>query len=258
MTTDVAPGAVKILTGNGSSPFGLVCEHASHAIPPSFNNLGLDDEARYSHIAWDPGAETVTRVLNELLGAPAVLGRASRLLYDCNRSPTAPDAIPDRSEKFTIPGNENLSDDQKAIRIERFYQPFNAAVSAMLDEHSSIRALVTVHSFTPRYHGKIRAVELGILHDSDTQLADAMLDCAPQVTRMQVERNEPYGPEHGVTHTLKAHGLERGLLNVMIELRSDHLSTEGDCKTVAAMLAELLQAGFDACQVPDRAVGTSH
>jgi len=250
LTTDAAPTPVGLLAGNGFSPFGLVCEHACNAIPAEFDNLGLGNKALLSHIAWDPGADAVTRALNRLLGAPAVLGPASRLLYDCNRSPDALDAIPERSELITVPGNQNLSPLEVENRIDRFYRPFKLAVSSMLDQNASVRALVTIHSFTPNYLGKDRAVELGILHDRDSRFADAMLQCAPRLTSMQVARNQPYGPEHGVTHTLKVHGIERGLLNVMIELRSDHLKSEAQCETVAAMLAELLQAGFDICNDP--------
>jgi len=34
----------------------LICEHASSYIPNSLADLGLAQDARYSHIAWDIGA----------------------------------------------------------------------------------------------------------------------------------------------------------------------------------------------------------
>ena len=54
--------------------------------------------------------------------------------------------------------------------------------------------LVTVHSFTPVYHGKKRSVEIGILHDKDARFADAMLETANDHTNAIVRRNKPYGP----------------------------------------------------------------
>ncbi len=47
-----------------------------------------------------------------------------------------------------------------------------------------------------------------------------------RITRMRVvQRNAPYGPEHGVTHTLKEHGIANGHMNVMLEIRNDLIDT---------------------------------
>ena len=46
--------------------------------------------------------------LSAVLDALLVAGQVSRLVYDCNRAPTAPDAIPARSEIYDIPGNRDL------------------------------------------------------------------------------------------------------------------------------------------------------
>lgn len=231
---------VEILRSGRQSAFLLVCEHASNYMPAAYNNLGLPEDLRQSHIAWDPGAASVTHKLSEKLQAPAVLGSASRLLYDCNRPPEAVDAVPSRSEIFDIPGNADLSAGDIKLRIEHFYRPFEAALKSELDKHDDQIALVTIHSFTPVYKGQVRAVEIGILHDTDSRLADAMLTQAPTHTAMQVERNEPYGAQDGVMHTLIEHGISRGILNVMIEIRNDLIATEDDCEAAADMLAVLL------------------
>ena len=228
-----------------SSAFMLVCEHASNHMPERYDSLGLADELLDSHIAWDPGAAIVTRRMSEILGAPALLGGASRLLYDCNRPIDAADAIPARSEIFDIPGNQNLSDDERQGRIETFYQPFHGALSSALDRHTRPPVLVTVHSFTPIYRGKKRDVEVGILHDEDPRLADAMLQLAPNHTDMVVLKNEPYGPGDGVMHTLKKHAIDRGILNVMIEVRNDFLQSESQCFSIADLLANLLNDAID-------------
>ena len=42
----------------------LVCEHASNAFPPPWEDgLGLVPDQRAAHIAWDPGALGVARGL---------------------------------------------------------------------------------------------------------------------------------------------------------------------------------------------------
>lgn len=236
-----------VTRGNASAPFVFVCEHASPFIPEKLKQLGLNDAAASGHIAWDPGAETVTRLLGQVFDATVVTATISRLVYDLNRAPEAADAIPAQSEIYEIPGNKNLSVEQTSERIECIYRPFERIVQKEIDRFRIAPALVTIHSFTPVYNGIARDVQLGILHDADHRLADAMLSGAPAITQLDVQRNKPYGPEHGVTHTLRTHALPRGLLNVMIEIRSDLLDTQDRCKAVAALLARLLRGALATC-----------
>ena len=243
----------ELLGGDVSSEFMLVCEHASNHIPEKYNSLGLTEDLLESHIAWDPGAAIVTRRISQKLGAPALLGGASRLLYDCNRPPEAVDAIPARSEVFDVPGNQNLSALEVQSRIDAYYRPFRAALSSALDQRPTSLALVTIHSFTPVYRGNKRDVEIGILHDEDPRLADAMLHLAPNHTDMLVLKNEPYGPDDGVMHTLKEHGISRGILNVMIEVRNDFLQSESQCLAIADLLANLLSDAMKICVEPPTA-----
>ena len=76
-----------LVNGSGQSPYVLVCEHASNLLPDRLGTLGLEDAELLSHIAWDIGAEKVARRLSQLIDAPLVLQRYSRLAYDCNRPP---------------------------------------------------------------------------------------------------------------------------------------------------------------------------
>lgn len=242
-----AAGVVEVVNPSGAGHVVLVCEHASNFIPAQYANLGLDSRAIASHIAWDPGAMAVARGMAALLDAPLIAQRISRLVYDCNRPPEARDAMPATSEAFSVPGNANLSAADRAARVEAVYVPFREALSAQIGRRVAAGrppALVTVHSFTPIYNGVPRAVDLGILHDADARLADAMLDgCADP----RVRRNEPYGPRDGVTHTLRVHALARGLLNVMIEIRNDLIVDAASQNAMAARLAALVSAGLVAC-----------
>ena len=149
--------------------------------------------------------------------------------------------MPSRSEVFDIPGNRNLTDKAKQQRIESCYEPFKNGVADILANHPVEPVLVTIHSFTPVYHGEKRKVEVGILHDDDHRLADAILDVADG---FQIERNQPYGPEDGVTHTLKLHGISNGLHNVMIEIRNDLLETDTQCQQLATHLERWLSAAL--------------
>lgn len=222
----------------------IVCEHASNFIPAEYGDLGLNAAARSSHIAWDPGAIEVAREMSALLDAPLLAQGASRLLYDCNRPPHEASAVPQVSEVYRIPGNEGLSPQQRAERAALFYHPFRDALAAAIEARAQPPVLVTVHSFTPVWHGVRREVEIGILHDADARLADAMLAEAGVNSGFIVRRNEPYGPQDGVTHTLVEHALPRGLPNVMIEIRNDLVAGAEDQRAMAERLAAWLNAAL--------------
>jgi predicted N-formylglutamate amidohydrolase len=235
---------VEILNGDGRGPALLVCEHASNHFPAAWGDLGLDAAARESHAAWDPGAEALATLLSRALDAPLVAGRVSRLIYDCNRPPEDPSAMPERTETIAVPGNAALDPAARAARVRAVYTPFSDALAALIARRRAQGtpfALVTVHSFSPTWFGVPREVEIGILHDADSRLADAMLAHAPALPRRRIARNAPYGPEDGVTHTLRLHGLANGLPNVMLELRNDLLATAGAREEIATGLLALLR-----------------
>lgn len=231
--------SVSVLNTSGCSDFVLVCEHASSHIPARYGGLGLSEDTATSHAAWDPGAYGVARNLSQILDAPLVASTVSRLVYDCNRPPESPTAIREVSERHDIPGNRNLTPAQRAERVATVYRPFETALSQLLDSRNTA-ILVTLHSFTPVFHGETRKVQLGILHDEDSTLADEMLERASAHTALRTERNAPYGPEDGVTHTLKHHAQPRGWLNVMLEIRNDMIATPLQQNLVARDIAALL------------------
>jgi len=211
---------VALVNGGGRSPYVLISEHASNRLPKTLGTLGLPESDLERHIAWDIGAEKVARL-----------------------PPDAADAIPEISETTHIPGNLNLSPDDKLMRIHEIYRPFHAAIADLLDRRAAegTRSMVvTIHSFTPVYKGRPRAVELGILHDRDTGLADKLITSFPTV---DARLNEPYGPKDGVLHTLNLHAAPRGLRHAMIEIRNDFLSDErGQGEWAERLSASLVHA----------------
>jgi predicted N-formylglutamate amidohydrolase len=236
--------AVEVLNPHGGGPFVLACEHASNRIPRALGDLGLPPEALASHIAWDPGAFDVARLLSDALDAPLVAARFSRLVFDCNRPPEASRGIAQSSEGQAIPGNAHLDEMAAESRIAEIHRPFHSALGAILRDRldrGTPLHLLTVHSFTPVYFGRRRAVELGVLHDTDTRLADAVLRHAARVAGVETRRNEPYGPQDGVTFTLREHGVRHGVANVMLEIRNDLIPNATAATDMAAKLAEVLR-----------------
>ncbi|MDA4846597.1 N-formylglutamate amidohydrolase [Hoeflea poritis] len=235
---------VAVLNEHGDHGVILVCEHASNWIPALYDGLGVDTLAQHSHIAWDPGALGVAEALSSALNAPLVFGCVSRLVYDCNRPPEAQDAIPAVSEVTPVPGNRDLTAEDRTERIDTVYMPFRRRLEKVVGNAPSNATLVTIHSFTPTYHGQKRSTEIGVLHGSDPRLAEAMMATAGQFTQRTVRLNDPYGPQDGVSHTLNLHGSANGLANVMIEIRNDLIDTRHKQNKMAKLLHPWLRAAI--------------
>ena len=228
--TDTTDGAPSVL---------LVCEHASNRIPGCLGDMGLTAEARESHVAWDPGALGVAQQMSARMSAPLVHGGVSRLVYDCNRPPEAASAMPVKSEKYDIPANAAMTEEERKSRVEGIYVPFTKAVSDQIKQHrASLQLMVTMHSFTPVYHGHQREVELGILHGQDDRFALAMMEALPLETPYVTRLNEPYSASDGVAHTLDVQARPNGLLNVMIEVRNDLIRTPAQQARIAVHLEQ--------------------
>ncbi len=243
-----AEGGIVVDEPGDTSPVLLVCEHAGNRVPARYGDLGVTEDVLASHVAWDPGAHAVSRGLSRRLGAVLVAQTVSRLVYDCNRPPDALDAMPARSEVHAIPGNAGLSQEARGERVRSVYRPFEAQLKARCDAHAAAHAqgaVLTIHSFTPTFHGRPRSVEIGVLHGEDRRLADALLAVAGATSEYDVRRNAPYGPEDGVLHTLDTHAAPRGLLHAMIEIRNDLIATPEACEAMAERLADWTRAALD-------------
>ena len=237
--------SVEIINGGDRSGIVLVCEHASNVMPKSVDNLGLEDDVVQSHVAWDPGALGVARYLSKHLDAPLVAARYSRLVYDLNRPPENPQAMNPKSEIYAIPGNENLSVNEKKIRTEELYIPFHQAVSDVMDKAGDACVMITIHTFTPIYFGKQRTVELGILHDADTRFADSMLVNAAKHTGMVTLRNDPLWPRGWCyPYASQTWYFAGAALNVMLEIRNDLVQTAEQQIAVGKQLAGLINEAY--------------
>lgn len=236
---------VIVVNQQGPSPYLLLCEHAGRVIPRKLGDLGLPESERLRHIAWDIGAEGVSRHLSRHLDAPLVMQRYSRLVYDCNRPPESPGAIPEVSETTEVPRNRGLAAAERQERIDELYLPYHRRVGDLIQARLAAGAkpvIVAIHSYTPVYKGQHRAVEFGVLHDQEARLAHWVLAAAEAWPGILSRRNEPYGPQDGVCHTLNLHTVPHGLMGVMLEIRHDHIREEVQEAAWAERLAALFRA----------------
>ena len=238
----VAPHPVEEIAGRVSSGALILCDHASNAVPPDLGDLGLTADQFERHIAYDIGAAAVTRELARLLEAPAVLTRFSRLVIDPNRGRDDPTLVMRLSDGAVVPGNARVDEAEVARRVARFYDPYDAAITAAIDRAMAARtppAIVCVHSFTPSWRGTPRPWHVGILWDADDRLARPLLDGLCAEPGLVVGDNEPYdGALAG--DTVDRHATRLGLTNALIEIRQDLIADEAGAKAWAERFVRLL------------------
>lgn len=223
-------------------PLILVCEHASHFIPPALNDLGLSAEAAREHIAWDIGALALAECLSEALGVTLLAANYSRLLIDLNRPRHAPDSIPPQSEIYQVPGNQQLDEATREYRRQTLFKPFHTRLQTLIDERiAQGRAVrvVGIHSFTPVYYGQPRPLEAGVLFGEAREYAQRVIEGLSRHP-LKVAGNQPYKIDPLGDMTVPVHGDARGLESVLIEVRNDLLRTPETIKRWADYLAPLL------------------
>jgi predicted N-formylglutamate amidohydrolase len=239
------PPAVTLLNEAGSSPFVLLCEHASNYIPAAYRALGLPPEALERHIAWDIGAADLARHLSALLDAPLFLSGYSRLLIDLNRPLSAPSSIPEVSEATVIPGNHGLGAEERARRTTAYFTPFHDRVSVLLDGRAAAgrpATVIGVHSFTPVFLGIRRPWHAGVLYGRAAGFASALITHLAAEDGLVIGDNEPYRIETDMDYTVPVHGDQRGTDAVLLEVRQDLLEVPEARAEWAARLAAALSA----------------
>jgi predicted N-formylglutamate amidohydrolase len=242
------PQPVETVNAGGRSPFVLTCEHAGRAIPESLGDLGGVAQADMDrHIAWDVGAEGLSRQLSALLDAPLVLQRYSRLVVDCNRPFQAPDCFPPESDGTPVPANVGLTEHGRRQRFEEIHQPFHHALAHLLDERTASGpkpVLVAMHSFTPRLAGgPHRPWHLGVLAHRDRRLADRFLqEFQERHPDVPSTYNQPYVVDDLTDYTIPVHGEARGLPHVLLEIRNDLIAESEGQRHWAGLIAGTLTA----------------
>lgn len=239
--------AFDLLAPEAPGPGLLLCDHATNIVPDWIEGatLGLSEADMARHIAYDVGAEGVTRELSRLLGAPAVMSRFSRLVIDPNRGADDPTLVMKLYDGSIIPANRNVDAGEVARRRSLAYDPYHAAITAQIDRMLAAGTtphVLSIHSFTPRLRGKPpRPWQVGVLWDRDGRMAKPLLTRLRQEDDLAVGDNEPYtGRLTG--DCMHRHGTERGLPHVLIEIRNDLIATPEGQRDWAARLAPMLAA----------------
>jgi predicted N-formylglutamate amidohydrolase len=237
------PPAFRVLRPHGGSPYFLTCDHAGARVPHKLGSLGVSVADMERHIAWDIGAADVAIRLSAELDAFAILQTYSRLVIDCNRRPGIPASIVRISESKRIPGNEVVTVEEAAAREREIFRPYHDRIRTELDTRQAQgrpTMLISVHSFTPRFHGNQRPWHAGVLYNRDPRLAGELLLRLRAEPGLVIGDNEPYSVGDITDYTIPEHGERRGLPHVGIELRQDLISTEAGQSEWTERLARAL------------------
>lgn len=240
------PEPFEIVNAGGRSRVVLLCEHAGRVVPATLGDLGIAPSEFDRHIAYDIGAEGVSRRLSELLDAPLALQPYSRLVVDCNRTFDTVDCVPEVSDTTPIPANTGLSQAERRARYDEIHQTFHRQVKRLLDTRAEPdrTVLVTIHSFTPRLleTGRDRPWELGLLYMRDDRFARRLMPAIQaRRPRLAAAFNEPYRGSELSDYAIPVHGESRGIEHVLIEIRNDLIASREGQGEWAAFLADAIR-----------------
>lgn len=229
----------------------ITVEHASNHVPEGID-LGVDRLVLQSHVAWDPGTAAIGQMLSDALEAPLLLGTATRLVADLNRSPGNREAVPENAFGVPIPGNQGLTETERAARLARYHTHYwNVArdwVRARIDTRPVLH--LSIHSFTPVLAGQRRSMSVGVMYDParplELQLARAWIE---QLRNRGIETadNGPYdGRSDALTSALRHEFPADRYVAVQIEHNLKHMPEMGALgREVLAALRPVL-AGWPA------------
>lgn len=230
-------GAVTVLDGGGD--ILLICEHAGFAVPEGWDSLGLDPCYFTTHFAGDIGAAELTRGLAKALGFPAVLASYSRMFLDYNRFEDHWEYCRPDLGGIPVPGNLGLTAEDRALRARIAERPVHDAIEALAPR---AHALISIHSFTPVFHGIDRKVDVGLVWPGGSEfgaLVSAVLHRVGPAHGVGVADNIPYAWTDTGARTLNIHGTARGRRAVCIEVNNALLL---DAETRARQLTFLTDA----------------
>ena len=182
----------------------VTCEHAGNYIPRKFVELFSEEyEIVATHAAYDIGALSMAIIIANILQAPLIYTKVTRLIVDCNRSMGSDELF----SKFT---NNSNSDLNKEL-IQRYYtkhrHTIEQAVIKAIQHHTYV-VHVAVHSFTPQLNGFKRYCDIGLLYDQcrqvEQQLCRSIKETLFALHPLRIAYNYPYrGCGDGVTVWLR-------------------------------------------------------
>jgi predicted N-formylglutamate amidohydrolase len=199
----------------------ISCEHGGNRIPPRFRAL-FSKKFLSTHRGYDPGALDLARDFAAATGAPFFYSTVSRLLVELNRPLGHPQVFYSR-----------LSEETRDALLRRYYLPYWRSIESAIARaiRRGRRVLhLSVHSFTPRFHGVTRTTDVGLLFDPRRRL-EALL-CASWKKRIQaplvVRYNDPYDGVHpSVVQSMRERFSPASYVGIQVEVNQKYVRRGG-------------------------------
>ncbi len=222
-----------------SSPLLLLCEHGGKALPTSYGTLGVTPEVIKTerNLLYDCGTANVTRMVAQKTGSSAVIGHYSRLLVDLNRLENSPELMPLKAHGYIIEGNQDLSLEERTLRLETYYEPYHQKIEDLLAGRLSQGIsphLFSIHSYTPHValaqaeDNSKPAPDIGLLYTQESPLLDILRDVFESASGISMEENYPYDLRKVSPGSLFKHGTKNNIPSVAVEISIDRLKTAED------------------------------
>lgn len=192
---------------NARFRYVVSCEHGGNDVPEPYADLFQSKQAVQwlaSHRGYDPGSLPAARQFAESLKTVLNFSTTTRLLVDLNRSFDNPTLF----SKFS----QHLPDAKRDQLLQQYYYPYRETVTGQVEsivQDDNVAVHLSIHTFTPTYHGQRRAFDVGLLYDPasalETQLCRRwMTALSKSEPLLRVRMNEPYaGTEDGLTTALR-------------------------------------------------------
>jgi predicted N-formylglutamate amidohydrolase len=225
------------------APWLFLCEHAGKRIPNSLKMLGLPQKEINRHIGWDIGIFDLAKKISNNLNAPLFFQRYSRLVIDCNRPLTSDGLIPEISDNTIIPGNIDLSSEEREKRITEIWKPYQNSIHKYLKSKSLPGpVIISLHSFTPIFNGKKRPWHIGLLYNRFPETALFLKErIKNHNSSLNIGFNQPYEVSDEDDYTIPVFGERMGFAHVLMEIRQDLIEKKTTRKKWEDLLTNVFQ-----------------
>ncbi|QDV21948.1 N-formylglutamate amidohydrolase [Aureliella helgolandensis] len=200
----------------------LTCEHGGNTVPAELADCFQRGEAQqhlHSHRGYDPGALLAAQRLADLLAAPLEYSTTSRLVVELNRSLDSPQLF----SKFLGP----LDSVTRSRICDRYYHSYRNRVQERIAQQVNAGQTVlhlSIHSFTPRFRGSRRTLDIGVLFDparSWEVTVSEQIVAHLKTAELDARYNEPYlGTDDGFTTFLRTRFPNSHYAGLEIELNN--------------------------------------
>ena len=220
------------------------CEHASNRIPhPLVSTLSDQQDILHTHWAWDIGTKLLVQELVKMAQSTAIFSRFSRLVVDPNRHRNRHDLIVPNVEGMDVSFNQSLDEADVAWRLDSYYNPFHDGFTNLVSQRLQSPdpfLLISVHSFTPVWKGRVRTMDIGILFDRYEEIA---IELKEQFEKQGffTELNQPYSGKFGLMYSVAQQGDNFQIPHLELEFNQAQICTPERVRHVAKQVFQALE-----------------